>query len=175
MGHPWDYWPSPLLRNNGDGTFTDVAAAAGIEPPAAGKVFGKIGPYDATRSSRCAAVGDFDGDGRLDLIVNNFNHEPYLHMNRSPGRSFIAFRLRGRGMNRDAVGAVVRLHAGGRVQVRQVDAAGGYLAQSTKTLHFGLGGATSVDRCEIRWPGGRTQVLENPEPGQLHVVAQPDG
>ena len=118
-------------------------------------------------------MSDLDGDGRLDLVVNNFNDRPYLFMNRFPKRSWIAFRLEGRRSNRDAVGAVVRIHAGGRVMVRQAQAAGGYLCHSSKTLHFGLGDAGAVDRCEIRWPRGRVQVLESPEPNRVHDLVEP--
>ena len=62
---------------------------------------------------------------------------------------------------------------GDRVLVRQVQAAGGYLAQSSKTLHFGLGGATAVDRCEIRWPTGKVQVIDAPEVNRVHVIREP--
>ncbi len=174
MGYPFFYWRSPLLHNRGDGTFADRTAEAGLDPLPGGTTLPVgIGGRPATRSSRSAAAGDLDGDGRLDLVVNNFNDAPFLYANRCPSAgAWIAFRLTGTNCNRDAVGAVVRLKAGGRTLVRQVQAAGGYLGQSSKTLHFGLGAATAVESAEIRWPDGSTQVLEAPEPGQLHSIRQ---
>jgi hypothetical protein len=177
MGYPWQFRRSAFLRNNGDGTFTDTPRDAGIDPPPGGPLLGfRMGspPKEATRSSRCAAVSDFDGDGRLDIAVNNFNDRAWLFMNRWPQRSWIAFRLRGRGANTDAIGAVVRLHAGKRVMVGQVQAAGGYLAQSSKTVHFGLGDAGAVDRCEIRWPGGKVQTIEKPAANRVHTIEEPE-
>jgi len=174
MGYPFPYWRNSLLMNNGDGTFTDRSGSTGIDPPAGGPTLGfKLGDIEATRSSRSAATGDFDGDGCLDLVVNNFNDHPYLLLNRWPPGNHVRFRLRGRASNRDAIGAVVRLHAGDRVMVRQVHAAGGYLAQSTNVVHFGLGNVASIDRCEIRWPSGRVQILERPAVGRLHEVVEP--
>ena len=67
----------------------------------------------------------------------------------------------------------MRLYRGERVMVRQVQAAGGYLAQSSNTLHFGLGDETPIDRCEIRWPSGQKQVIENPAPNRLHRIKEP--
>ncbi|HUY31862.1 MAG TPA: CRTAC1 family protein [Pirellulales bacterium] len=173
MGYPWFYWPSCLMLNGGDGTFTDRAAAAGIEPPLGGPYLpGRINGKHPTRSSRCAAVADFDGDGRLELLVNNFNDRPYYFRNQFPQRHFLAFRLRGTKSNRDAVGAVVRLYSGERVIVRQVHCAGGYLSQSSKTLYFGLGDRERVDRAEIRWPSGTRQVVESPAVDRLHEVTE---
>ena len=71
---------------------------------------------------------------------------------------------------KEAVGAVVRVTVGRRTLVRQVHAAGGYLAQSSQVLHFGLGNATRIDRVEVRWPRGRTQVLTDVEPGRVHTL-----
>jgi enediyne biosynthesis protein E4 len=175
MGYPFFYYPSGLMLNNGDGTFTDRAIEEGIEPPLEGEVQRTlIAGRQATRSSRCAATADFDGDGRVDLIVNNFNDRPYFFKNQFPKRHYVAFRLRGTKSNRDAIGAVVKLYHRAGAMVRQVDAAGGYLSQSSKTLYFGLGDNASIDHVEIRWPSGVRQVLASPAADRLHDVVEPD-
>src|SRR5207253_9702057 len=130
-----NYWPNQLLMNNGDETFAERATDLGIEPPERGiyleqRVAGNL----ACRSSRCAAVADFDGDGRLDIVTNNFNDHPYYFRNNLPARNYVAFRLRGTRSNRDAIGAVVKLYAGNHILTRQVSPAGGYLSQSSKML-----------------------------------------
>jgi hypothetical protein len=174
MGYPFFYWPSSLLRNRGDGTFEDVARAAGLDPPPGGRESelafkGKR----ATRSARAAATLDFDGDGRLDLVVNNFNDRAHLFRNVARPGNWCGLRLVATRTNRGAVGALAKLTAGGRTQVRQVQAAGGYLSQSTNDLHFGLGSATSVDRVEIRWPSGQVQVVERPAAGARTTITEP--
>jgi hypothetical protein len=174
MGFPYAYWPSALLMNDGDETFTDRAEAAGIEPPPGGRFLGaKIGGKRATRSSRCAVTADLDGDGRLDLLVNNFNDRPYLFRNEFPRRNHVAFRLTGTKSNRDAVGALVRLHVGEEVMVRQVHAAGGYLSHSSRALHFGLGDRDRIDRVEILWPSGRRQQIDGPAINTSHDLTEP--
>ena len=174
MGHPYGYWPNALLMNNGDETFTDRAAAAGIEPPPGGRYLEEtLGDKPAPRSSRCAAVADFDGDGRLDLIVNNFNDRAFYFRNNFPRKNYVAFRLTGTTSNRDAVGALVRIHRGKEVMVRQVQAAGGYLSQSSQTLHFGLGERTRIEYAEIRWPSGVRERIDHPAINTLHRRTEP--
>jgi hypothetical protein len=175
MGQPFFYWPNSLMLNVGDGTFVDRAAESGVEPPREGAFLGgKTGGRAAPRSSRCAAAADFDGDGRLDLMVNNFDDRPYYFKNEFPQRHYVAFRLQGVRSNRDAIGAVVKIYRGGRVQVRQVQCSGGYLSQSSKTLHFGLGDDNAVDRVEIRWPSGTRQTIESPSIDRVTDVREPE-
>jgi hypothetical protein len=173
MGFPYWYWPNSLLMNTGDATFTDRARELGVEPPARGTDYDKIAGTPAARSSRAAAVADFDGDGRLEVVTNNFNDVPYYFNNGFPKKNYVAFRLKGTKSNRDAIGAVVRLYAGKEIMTRQVSPAGGYLAQSSKTVHFGLGDRAAVERVEITWPSGVRQTLSAPAVNALHRVEEP--
>jgi hypothetical protein len=174
MGYPFYYWPNQLMMNNGNGTFRERGEALGIEPPVGGVNQGKnIGGKPAARSSRSAVVADFNGDGRLDIVTNNFNDRPYFFANQFPKKNYVEFRLTGTRSNRDAIGAVIRLWAGKTVMVRQVNPAGGYLAQSSRTAHFGLGDHNSVDSVVIRWPRGLMQTVRNPPINTLHQIKEP--
>jgi hypothetical protein len=175
MGYPYEYWPNALMMNNGDGTFTDRAEKEGIEPPRNGIYLpASIRAGRASRSSRCAAVADFRGDGRLDIVVNNYLDHPYYFRNNFPKKHYIAFRLTGTKSNRDAIGALVTLHIGNEVMVRQVDPASGYLSHSSRTVHFGLGDRPRIDWAEIRWPSSRTQRLDVPAIDRLHPITEPN-
>jgi hypothetical protein len=174
MGYPFYYWPNSLMMNQGNGTFKDMASALGIEPPPRGEFLpGKIGGERAARSSRTAAVADFFGDGRLDIVVNNFNDQPYFFKNEGPRRNYVAFRLQGTTSNRDAIGAVVRLSQKGQIMTRQVQAGGGYLSQGSKTVHFGLGDQPAIDWVEINWPSGTRQRIENVQVNARQDVIEP--
>ena len=174
MGYPFYYWPNSLMMNQGDGKFVDRATDLGIEPPPDGIYqHDPIAGHQATRSSRSAVVADFDGDGRLEIVTNNFNDRPYYFANRFTRRNYVELRLTGTVSNRDAVGAVVRLWVGKTVMVRQVNPAGGYLSHSSRTIHFGLGDHSSVDRIEIRWPRGIVQTLDHPAINTLLQVREP--
>jgi hypothetical protein len=174
MGYPYFYWRSSLLHNRGDGTFEDVCTTAGTEPPPGGRETAELvapGRHEV-RSSRGAATADFDGSGRLDIVVNNFNDRAFLWHNVTPPRHWCELRLVGTKSNRDAVGAVVRLIAGGRTQIRQVQAAGGYLSQSSNVVHFGLGDASEIDSVDITWPSGVHQHLTTPRVDTRSTVTE---
>jgi hypothetical protein len=175
MGYPFYYWPNSLLMNESDGTFRSRATELGLEPPPRGPVLpDSVAGRPAVRSSRCAVTADFDGDGRLELVTNNFNDQPYYFSNQFPRKNYLAFRLRGTRSNRDAVGAVVRLYRGGEILTRQVHAACGYLAQSSRTVHFGLGHREDIDRVVITWPGGQRQQLDGVTVNTLREVVEPN-
>jgi enediyne biosynthesis protein E4 len=97
----------------------------------------------------------------LDLVLNNNNETPVLYLNnlRKSGNS-VELKLVGSASNRDAIGACVRLTAGGKTMMRQVEAGSGYASQMMLPLHFGLGKAERVDGIEIRWPSGEVQRIE---------------
>jgi enediyne biosynthesis protein E4 len=174
MGYPFYYWPNQLLMNQGDGTFRNRATDFGIEPPRRGiNLPNTINGKPAVRSSRCAVTADFDGDGRLEIVTNNFNDQPYFFKNQCRAKNYVAFRLRGTRSNRDAIGAVVHLHQGKKTLTRQVDGACGYLSQSSRTLHFGLGDQPQIDWVEITWPSGMRQRLDAVAANKLHEIVEP--
>ncbi len=178
MGYPFYYWPNCLLMNQGDETFRDQARELGVEPPRRGEYFSDpMDDHKAARSSRCVVTGDFDGDGRLEIVVNNFNDQPYYFKNTLPRRNYIAFRLRGRGgptgSNLDAIGAVVRLRQHGMTLTRLIAGSAGYLSQSSNMVHFGLGDDPNVEWVEITWPrSGKVQRIEKLEVNKLHTIKE---
>jgi hypothetical protein len=133
-----------LYRNDGNGRFSDITAAAGPG-------------FSTARPSRGLATGDLDGDGRPEILIVNMNDRPTLLKNTGPRQNAIAITLTGTRSNRSAIGARCSVTAGGRTQIADVVGGGSYYSQSSFTLYFGIGQAQKIDRIEVRWPAGEKQ------------------
>jgi len=126
MGYPFYYWPNQLMMNKAtvrSATGPPHLASSHQRVASTGKEYrGSAGCPKLAERRGC----DFDGDGRLDIVTNNFNDRPYFFANRFPRQNYVEFRLTGTKSNRDGIGAVVRLWVGNKVMVREVSHAGGY-------------------------------------------------
>jgi hypothetical protein len=143
--------PNILLMNTGDGRFTDVSRASGDG-------------MAVRRSSRGAAFDDLDADGRVDVVVLNSRCEPTVLRNESPAANhWLEVSLLGTRSNRQGVGSRVTISAGDLIQVDEVRSGRSYQSHFGQRLHFGLGRRDKVDRLEVRWPGGATLQIANPE------------
>jgi peroxiredoxin len=147
------------LRN---GTFADVST---------------LSAADSIGDGRALAAVDWDDDGRVDLVLRN-RTAPRLQLFRNQDTSethFLAVDLEGTTCNRDAIGARVTVEAGGKTLERTLQAGDGFLAQSSKRLHFGLGDAQRVDRLSVAWPGGETETFEDLVADTRYAVVQGAG
>ena len=123
---------------------------------------------------RGAAVGDFNGDGRLDVVTTALSAAAELWINDSPGNvHWLEFQLEGSRSNRDGIGARIRITAGGAVQYNHVTFAAGYASASAAPTHFGLGAAESAALVEIRWPSGVVQELRDVSADRVIRVKEP--
>jgi hypothetical protein len=131
--------PNNLLIQNSDGTFTETASEAGIA---------------TTDRSRGAALADFDGDGRLDLVVMNRRAPMELYRNVTADTgNWLRVALTQPGGNRNAVGAVISVETDTGTQTQQLTIGGGHAGGKALPLHFGLGDAVKAN-VTIRWPDG---------------------
>ena len=150
-----------LYRNLGNGKFEDVSERAGpavLEP----------------HSSRGVAVGDIDNDGTLEVLINNQGERPSLwrQPSKAPG-NWVLLRLVGTVSNRAAIGARIRITAGGATQYAEVRSGGGYISQNDLRQHFGLGAASRIDKLEVDWPSGRKQEMVNLEVNRVVTITEP--
>ena len=152
-----------LFQNLGGGKFRDVASEIGDD-------------FDRPKVGRGLAVGDFDRDGDLDLLLTTNNGGSYLYRNDvSNGNRSVRFHLVGTKSNRDAIGATVRIYTNGQVQARMVRSGSSYLSQSELPVTFGVGKRDQIEKVEISWPSGQTEEHTKLATGRSYQVVETKG
>ena len=130
-----------LFRNRGDGTFVNVTSETD------GLALKKV--------SRGAAIGDYDNDGDLDILVTNCNQRPDLLQNVVGNQNnWIQIQAVGQKSNRSGIGARIKVVTETHVQYREVQSGGSYLSFHDLRVHFGVGKSEQIERLEIRWTSG---------------------
>jgi hypothetical protein len=155
--------PKMMFRNNGRGVFENVTESLGPD-------------FVVPRVSRGAAVGDFDNDGDLDILVNNNGQAPQLLRNDGGNANhWLEILLIGTKSNRDGVGARVKLRAGSLVSYDQRKGGMSYQSAQDPRLHFGLGSTGKVDALEITWPSGIVTRVADIAADQIIAVQEGAG
>ena len=152
--------PNTAFRNLGGMKFAALTAEAGLtaQPPS---------------RHRGSAVGDLNGDGKLDVVVNALNAPAEIWMNQSPGSNhWIEFKLQGTKSNRDGIGARIKIVTKSGAQYNHMTTSCGYASSSAGPVHFGLGANASVDLVEIHWPSGIVQQMKDVAGDRLVVVKE---
>jgi len=199
LGRPWSGWGTGMVDLNNDGLKdifnanshvmdnTELYGSLTYRQP--NSVFVNVGDArfeDAragsrqdlwkARAHRGCAFGDFDNDGRIDVVVSSLNEPAELLRNVSdPSQHWVQLQLTGRRSNRDAIGAKVRLvSASGLAQYNHVTTSVGYASSSSRRVHFGLGNDPRILSIEIKWPCGKTQQVEGPRTDQCIRLTEPE-
>jgi len=153
--------PNTVFRNLGGMKFAALTAEAGLtaQPPS---------------RHRGSAVGDLNGDGKLDVVVNALNAPAEIWMNQSPDTNhWIEFKLQGTKSNRDGIGARIKVVTKSGAQYNHMTTSCGYASSSAGPVHFGLGAKASVDLVEIRWPSGIVQQMKEVVGDRIVKVKEP--
>ena len=157
------YAEKKMLFRNVQGKFRDVSETQGafFAKPSVG---------------RGLALGDYDNDGDLDVLVSNNGQAGELVRNdRSEGHHWLALSLQGVTSNRDGIGSRITVVAGGRAQYAQATGGTSYLSSSDRRVFFGLGSQAKADLVEILWPSGTVDRLEEVSADQFLTVKEGAG
>src|SRR5438874_11008036 len=154
--------PNYSFLTRGDLTFSNESAAWGL---------------DTLSFSNGAAYGDLDGDGALDLVVNNVNQEAFVYRNNArtlTQNRVLQVRLEGAGANRFAIGAKVTLWSGTRQFFQELEPTRGFQSSVDYILTFGVGQRDTLDSVKVEWPGreGRVSLLTKVATNQRLTVRQ---
>jgi hypothetical protein len=185
MNYPERYMINSVKLNDRGQKFVDAEFALGVEPrqggittpwfelDASGRDRGHRDSAGATgqlavwgaRGTRSSAIFDIDDDGDLDIVTNEFNAAPMVLLSNLSERTkvrYLSVNLVGTTSNRNALGAVVTVTAGGQADTKVMDGNSGYLSHGLYPLYFGLGTAEKVESVEVVWPTGKRQRVEAP-------------
>lgn len=155
--------PNSVYVNLGNGAFRNASSSAGED-------------FQRKRAHRGAAFGDFDNDGKIDVVTTSLNEPVELWRNESGGENhWLKIRLIGSRSNRDGIGAKIKLFLqDGGTLYNHVTTSVGYASSSDVQMHFGLGKDTSIKQMEIRWPSGIVQKIESIRTDQVLTVKEDD-
>jgi hypothetical protein len=158
--------PPHIFRNLGKGNFQEVTKSLGAA-------------FLSPRVGRGAAYGDFNNDGRLDVLLSANGGPVVLFTNEATGdaalNKSLRVKLAGVKSNHDGIGAIVRVISGGETQGEMMRSGSSYLSASELVLTFGLGQRDKADAVEVRWPSGQADKLSNIEAGQTITVTEGKG
>ncbi len=143
-----------MFVNLGDLTLKDVPHS-GLETPS---------------FSNGAAYGDFDGDGDLDLVVNNIDQEAFVYRNNSSTQNYLAIKFNGKENNSNGIGCRIKIVTSNSTQISEHYLSRGYQSSSYNKVHFGLGNTQMVDSLIVNWPNGKTSVFTDISANQTFTV-----
>ena len=178
-----DGWKD-LFVSRGHVSATHPPAAAVRQPNTVFRNPGKSGKWQALTAEagfvdstaarhRGCGFGDFDGDGRVDVVVTSMDHNAELWMNRSPNAGhWLDISLQGVRSNRDGIGARIKVITKAGAQYNHQTSSVCYASSSLGPVHFGLGAETLATAVEITWPSGIVQTLQNVNADRIVKVVE---